>query len=774
MDAKPQRFGRIQRVFNDENHENIPSGIPAKVIHQRNKSTGTLVPLASNLAINSKIGGVNKRAVLNDKSNIALKKVIRDDSEIGTKSPGFVLGGELSTNGSQKEQQRPTKKVLGTDKILQQSDVKSDASWLSSVNYLNGVVKDTASIGVPPLGNRAVNRSQGPVVRRDTAVYKDGENKAKTAAVAVVRETIEKTTTTSIKDAPIVDKSQVMKSVVVDIEKKKNSSKAIIIEENHHHHPEEPVMVENNNNHSKIHAEIVIPVAGMTITNQTNQDHYAKYLKEFETIRAREQAERDHADQLKREIQEREERLKQITAEREAEREKREIALQVKEAEAAAAAAAEAGAKARRTQRYEPDHPHHHDHPNEAEEYVDAEILDEDGYITTQSIQSQDEYNNTTGGPTVLMAPKVTNLMAQELARAREIVETTRMVEMFDEEDDDNYDVTMVTEYGAEIFTYMGQLETKMSPSPHYMDTQTELQWSMRALLIDWLIQVHLRFGMLPETLFLSVNYIDRFLSVKVVSMGKLQLVGATALLIAAKYEEINSPTLAEMIYMVDGGYTHDEIIKAERFMLSMLKFELGWPGPMSFLRRISKADEYDLDTRTLAKYFLEATLIDERFVACQPSYMAAGAHCLARLMLKKGDWGYTHIYYSNYTYPQLHPLVNAILSCLEAPQRHHQTVYEKFCDKKYRQVALLAEQEVQDGFELPHYYHHRDHHLHRRDEIDGGNNAVVLGSCTGQVMVGGGYVMVNNAGNGNAGRVMGRGGAGGNIMAVGAVMEKN
>lgn len=90
---------------------------------------------------------------------------------------------------------------------------------------------------------------------------------------------------------------------------------------------------------------------------------------------------------------------------------------------------------------------------------------------------------------------------------------------------------------------------------------------------------------------------------------------------------------------MVDGGYTVDEILKAERFMLTMLQFELGWPGPMSFLRRISKADDYDLETRTLAKYFLEVTIMDERFVGSPPSYAAAGAHCLARMMLQKGKW---------------------------------------------------------------------------------------------------------------------------------------
>lgn len=197
----------------------------------------------------------------------------------------------------------------------------------------------------------------------------------------------------------------------------------------------------------------------------------------------------------------------------------------------------------------------------------------------------------------------------------------------------------MVAEYSDEIFSYMRSMEEQMRPNPHYMDNQTEVQWSMRSVLMDWLVQVHLRFSLLPETLFLCVNYIDRFLSCKVVSLGKLQLVGATAIFVAAKYEEINCPSVQEIVYMVDGGYSIDEILKAERFMLSMLQFELGFPGPMSFLRRISKADDYDLETRTLAKYFMEFTIMDERFVGCIPSYTAAGAHCLARLMLDKGEW---------------------------------------------------------------------------------------------------------------------------------------
>ncbi|CAG8977815.1 hypothetical protein HYALB_00008981 [Hymenoscyphus albidus] len=339
--------------------------------------------------------------------------------------------------------------------------------------------------------------------------------------------------------------------------------------------------------------------------------------------------------------------------------------------------------------------------PIEPEEYweedEEEEIYDEQGYTTAHSYRSRGD--NTTGGATTVLFPKITNKTKKELEAAAILVESTRTQEDIE---DEAWDTSMVAAYGDEIFAYMRELEMKMLPNAHYMDNQAEIQWSMRSVLMDWLIQVHHRFSLLPETLFLTVNYIDRFLSCKIVSLGKLQLVGATAIFVAAKYEEINCPSVSEIVYMVDGGYTVDEILKAERFMLSMLQFELGWPGPMSFLRRISKADDYDLETRTLAKYFLEVTIMDERFVGCPPSYIAAGAHCFARLLLKKGEWTHAHVYYSGYTWTQLRPLVCMLVECCQHPQTHHAAVFDKYSDRRYKRASLYVRTELQSGFVLP------------------------------------------------------------------------
>lgn len=182
----------------------------------------------------------------------------------------------------------------------------------------------------------------------------------------------------------------------------------------------------------------------------------------------------------------------------------------------------------------------------------------------------------------------------------------------------------------------------------------------MRATLVDWLLQVHLRYHMLPETLWIAINLVDRFLSVRVVSLVKLQLVGVTAMFIAAKYEEILAPSVDEFVYMTENGYTKEDILKGERIVLQVrlvsssltsirahtyiwflqtLNFTVSsYCSPYSWVRRISKADDYDIQTRTLSKFLIEATLLDHRFLRARPSLIAAVGMYLANRMLGK-EW---------------------------------------------------------------------------------------------------------------------------------------
>lgn len=212
-----------------------------------------------------------------------------------------------------------------------------------------------------------------------------------------------------------------------------------------------------------------------------------------------------------------------------------------------------------------------------------------------------------------------------------------RTIDAMDEED--LGDPLMVGEYVYEVLDYMKELEVTTAPNPNYMLQQKELEWRMRGVLVDWLLEVHTRFHLLPETLYLTINIIDRFLSNKFVHLERLQLVGITAMFIASKYEEVLSPHIHNFSHVADDGFTDEEILSAERYILATLNYDLSFPNPMHFMRRISKADNYDIQTRTLAKYLLEISLLDHRFLQYLPSVNAAASMQLARLILEKGPW---------------------------------------------------------------------------------------------------------------------------------------
>ncbi|KAF8886532.1 cyclin-like protein [Infundibulicybe gibba] len=253
--------------------------------------------------------------------------------------------------------------------------------------------------------------------------------------------------------------------------------------------------------------------------------------------------------------------------------------------------------------------------------------------------------------------------------------------EDLDAEDVD--DPLMVSEYVVEIFNYLKEVELTTMPNPNYMESQKELAWKMRGILTDWLIQVHLRFRLLPETLFLCVNIIDRFLSARVVSLAKLQLVGVTCMFIAAKFEEIVAPSVTHFLKCADSSYTESEILQAERYVLKTLDWNLSYPNPVHYLRRVSKADDYNVKVRTLAKYLLEIGCLEWRLIAAPPSLMAAASIWLARLALDLEQWTPNLAHYSSYPESALIPTANLMLNYILKPVRHD-SFHKKYAGKRY------------------------------------------------------------------------------------------
>jgi Cyclin, N-terminal domain len=136
--------------------------------------------------------------------------------------------------------------------------------------------------------------------------------------------------------------------------------------------------------------------------------------------------------------------------------------------------------------------------------------------------------------------------------------QVTGNMDNIDERDED--DPLCVTAYVQDMYTHFREKELVSSVRPLYMENQPHINERMRAILVDWLVEVHLKFKLVPETLYLTINIIDRFLDRKEVSRPKLQLVGVTSLLIASKYEEIYPPELRDLVYICDRAYTRQDV----------------------------------------------------------------------------------------------------------------------------------------------------------------------------------------------------------------------
>ena len=81
-----------------------------------------------------------------------------------------------------------------------------------------------------------------------------------------------------------------------------------------------------------------------------------------------------------------------------------------------------------------------------------------------------------------------------------------------------------------------------------------------------------------------------------------------------------------DFVYITDNAYSQSQIREMEMDMLQVLRFDLGRPLPLHFLRRNSKAGQVDATIHTLAKYAMELTLVEYSFAHIPPSKLAASA----------------------------------------------------------------------------------------------------------------------------------------------------
>jgi cyclin B len=213
----------------------------------------------------------------------------------------------------------------------------------------------------------------------------------------------------------------------------------------------------------------------------------------------------------------------------------------------------------------------------------------------------------------------------------------------------------MCVEYINDISDFLKTPEAQYLPEYGYMKKQRDINEKMRAILIDWLIEVHYKFRLKEETLFITANIIDRYLSTANVKRQVLQLVGVTAMLIASKYEDIYPPPLHDFVYITDNAYTGRDIVKMEYDIIKELQFNLTTPSAYTFMNRYSRVAGADSVTHSLALYLIELPLIEYRMLKYEPSMVAAAAIYVAFHVLKtKINWQEKMASYTGYTEGQI------------------------------------------------------------------------------------------------------------------------
>lgn len=183
-----------------------------------------------------------------------------------------------------------------------------------------------------------------------------------------------------------------------------------------------------------------------------------------------------------------------------------------------------------------------------------------------------------------------------------------------------------VSDYAEQVMQHMQNVEELYLPTYGYMKSQTDVNEKMRAILIDWLIEVHFKFKLLPETLFISVNLIDRFLELKDIKRQRLQLLGVTAMWIACKYEEIYAPEIKDFVYITDNAYEQKDILSLEYEILRTLEFNVTTSTSYRFLERFVKLAGVSDKTFKLAWYLIELPLIEYKMLKYKPSLISSAA----------------------------------------------------------------------------------------------------------------------------------------------------
>ena len=204
-------------------------------------------------------------------------------------------------------------------------------------------------------------------------------------------------------------------------------------------------------------------------------------------------------------------------------------------------------------------------------------------------------------------------------------------------------------EYFDEIYINLliDEKHSKLKIKNYYMKMQTDIDEQMRAILVDWLLEVHFRLNFKKKTLYQTIFIIDLYLSYYFTPKSKLQLLGISCLLISAKENEIYIPKLEEFIKLTDNAYNKNDLIKMENQVLGCLNFEILVPTTEEFYDILSNNFNFNNEQRHLGELFIDSSLLDYGMLKYKYSTIAIA--CIYIVMKFYNLNGYKNIYSSKF-----------------------------------------------------------------------------------------------------------------------------
>ncbi|XP_004486936.1 G2/mitotic-specific cyclin S13-7-like isoform X2 [Cicer arietinum] len=249
-------------------------------------------------------------------------------------------------------------------------------------------------------------------------------------------------------------------------------------------------------------------------------------------------------------------------------------------------------------------------------------------------------------------------------------------------------------EYIDELYNFY-KLTEEESQIYDYMESQPEINMKMRTILVDWLVEIHLHFQLRTETLFLTINIIDRYLSLSDVPKKVLQLVGICSMLIAIKFEEISHPEVNAFLDISANAYNRNQFISMERDIIQKLQWNFTVPTPYVFLVRLIGASiVQDKEMEHLAFYIAELGLLHYHVFLYSSSNIAAAAVYSARCILNRiPHWTQNLQILSGYCRHQIKDCAKLLVRIhANAADKKNQTVYFKFLNSNKGHIALLPQ----------------------------------------------------------------------------------